>query len=103
MIGTAGLRRLTWLTWLAPVGGGVAVVVAYRTTYASEAGLYAGAEPGLAGALVATPFVALAMALLGCAVGSVADPSVRRRPAWVVLCAVLAAVTLAGVIALRHS
>ncbi|WP_133059025.1 MULTISPECIES: hypothetical protein [unclassified Nocardioides] len=67
------------LVFLSPLVGAVLVVAAYRLGYDAEAGSRAGAEPTLAGAWVAGPFVVLLCAQVSCAVGMYVTTSARAR------------------------
>jgi hypothetical protein len=63
----------------------VALAVAvYRDAYAAEAGRYAGAEPGLAGLLMAAPFVAVVVAQAACALAVSISTASQTRTAWTV-------------------
>jgi hypothetical protein len=67
---------------LSPLIGAVLAIAVYRGAYVAEAGSRAGAEPGLAGAFVAAPFVVLMFAQVGCAVGTYATDTDRARVMW---------------------
>ncbi|GAB2857988.1 hypothetical protein [Nocardioides pacificus] len=89
-------ERSHLLGWLAPVVGVVVVALIYRGTYESERGLYAGAEPALAGALVAAPFVVLALLQVGCALVITSSRSPRSRAAGAGIAAVATGIAVVG-------
>ena len=78
---------MVWIrrsVWLAPVLGlGLALLV-YRDAHAVEDGLYSGAEPSLAGMLVAAPYVLVSFGQTACAMGMSTAKTSRRRTAWAV-------------------
>ena len=79
------MDRGTWVWWGLPAAVTAAVAVAmYHVAEAAERGSRAGAEPVVAGVLVALPFVALSLLEAVCALWAVTAGSrtVRTRSLW---------------------
>lgn len=93
------MLRTRPLIWFTPIVGVALAVVVYREAYAAEVGLYAGAEPALAGLLMAAPFVVLVVAQAACALGVSMSSASRTRTAWTLAGLTTTAVGLLGTLA----